>query len=268
MLNIGAMLEYPRGAGGIVLCNLLFEEHESVPENAGKKRNILAAVLRNLEAPFSGGAAVIAGANLAYAPIDIGKQANQYRDDKGWFGDKAFTFKELPFGKQTFAGVPYDIYEFPTSPVPTAIMLGGPGIPNNLPREVHGIPVGRKADALFFLQAARIDQRANQWDLRDHKKFEIARYVVTYADGQTTTVPVYSEIDVDDYKQQSPVAIPGAQIAWTKPYAGTEYSAVAYAMQWNNPRPDIEIKSIDLEGGAQRDHGVLALLAVTAAKAK
>ena len=57
MLNIGGMMEYPHGQGGIVLCNLLFKETEEVPENAVKKRNILAALLRNLKAPFSSGRA-------------------------------------------------------------------------------------------------------------------------------------------------------------------------------------------------------------------
>ena len=34
MLNVGGMMEYPRGQGGIVLCNLNFKENEEVPENA------------------------------------------------------------------------------------------------------------------------------------------------------------------------------------------------------------------------------------------
>jgi hypothetical protein len=42
---------------------------------------------------------------------------------------------------------------------------------------------------------------------------------------------------------------------------------VAYSKQWNNPRRDVEIKSIDLVYGAQR-RGVPVLLAVTAASAR
>jgi hypothetical protein len=266
LLNIGAMMEYPQGKGGIVLCNLLFKESEAVPENAGKKRTIFATLLRNLKAPFSGGKSIIAGANLKYTPLDISKQATQYRDERGWYGDKAFTFKDLPVGRQTFAGVTYQIYDFPTSPVPTVLMLAGPGVPNKLPDAVTGIPVNQKADALFFLQSARIDQRRNNDEIRDKKQYELARYVIHYADGQTANVPVYSEIDVDDYRQQMPTAIPGAQIAWTRPYPGTEFKAVAYAKQWNNPRPNVAIASIDLVYGNDR-RGVPALLAITAATA-
>ena len=95
----------------------------------------------------------------------------------------------------------------------------------------------------------------------------MADYVVTYADGTTVKVPIYAEISVDDYKQQTPTALPGAQIAWTKPYAGTPYSAVAYSMQWNNPFPDKVIGTVDLVYGPDR-RGVPALLALTAASAR
>ena len=267
LLNIGALMQYDRGAGGIVLCNVKFQETETVPENQRKKRNILATLLRNLKAPFAGGSAVIAGAALQYAPLDLSKQTNQYRNEQGWFGDKAFTFRDLPTGRQTFAGVPFDIYQFATSPVPNAIMLGGNGVPNNLPDAVRGIPVNRKADALFFLQAARIDNRRNNDEIRDNKKYEMARYIVTYADNQTATIPLYAEIDTDDYKQETPRPLPGAQIGWTKKYEGTPFAAVAYVKQWDNPRPTVAIQSVALEYGPDR-RGIPALLAVTAVSAR
>src|SRR6185369_6853360 len=59
MLNNGALVEYPQGAGGIVLCNVLFRESESPPANATHKQNILATILRNLKAPFAGGRTLI-----------------------------------------------------------------------------------------------------------------------------------------------------------------------------------------------------------------
>ncbi|MDX1931796.1 MAG: glycoside hydrolase family 2 TIM barrel-domain containing protein [Capsulimonadales bacterium] len=267
LLNIGALMRYDRGSGGIVLCNILFQDTEAVPENLRKKRNILATLLRNLKAPIGGGATVIAGAALNYAPIEIGKWATQFRDERGWFGDRAFTFKDLPTGRQTFAGVPFSVYRFATSPVPDAIMLKGDGVPGNLPESVREIPIGRKADALFFLQTARIDQRRNRDEIRDRKPVEMARYVVTYEDGEKAVVPIRAEEDVDDYRQESPRAIPGAQIGWIKRYDGTPYSAVAYVQQWNNPRPSVAIRSVDLEYGADR-RGVPVLLALTAATAR
>ena len=267
LVNIGGMMHYVCGPGGIVLCNLKFQPREELPANALKKQTILATLLRNMKAPFSGGRSVIAGADLEYHAIDLSKQANQYRDEKGWFGDRRFTFRDLPLGKQKFAGVPYDVYEFATSPVPTVVMLAGKGVPGALPKQVAGIPVGRKADALFFLHAARIDRPMSDQERKQKKRFELFRYVVHYADGSQADVPVFSQIGVDHYYQDSPRALPGAQIAWTKPYAATGPAAVAYAMQWNNPQPEKEIATIDVAYGPDPSRGVPAVLAITAAAA-
>jgi hypothetical protein len=268
MLNIGGLMEYPRGEGGLVLCNLLFQEasKEQGPANSAKKQTIFTTILRNLQAPFSGGKTVIAGANLKYQPLDVSKYATQYRDEKGWFGDRRFTFKDMPTGISKFAGVPYNVYEFPTSPVPTVLMLGGNGLPDKLPRAIRNIAVNRKADAVFFLHAARMDARRNPQEIKEKKKYEMLRYVVHYQDGKSIHVPIHAEIDIDDYRQASPRALPGAQIAWTRPYPGTGQNAVAYSKQWNNPRPDVAIKSIDMVYGAQ-PRGVPVLIAVTTATA-
>ena len=263
MLNIGGMVEYPRGKGGIILCNLRFKDTEEVPANATKKRSVLASILRNLGSPFGGGKTVIAGANLDYSPVPVDKQANQFRTDRGWFGDTAFTLADLPTGEQNFAGVKYDVFEFKTSPVPTCVMLGGPGIPNNPPAEVKGIPIGKKADALFFLHTARIDQKMKPEEVAAGKKFEMFRYIVHYKDGKEEIVPIFSQVDIGDYKVKTASPLPGAQLAWTKPYAGTEFSAAVYSKQWNNPRPDMEISSIDMVYGPDK-RGVPALLAITA----
>jgi Glycosyl hydrolases family 2, sugar binding domain/Glycosyl hydrolases family 2/Glycosyl hydrolases family 2, TIM barrel domain len=261
MLNIGALLEYPRGRGGIVLCNVRYQESEDVPANRLRKQAILATILRNLKAPFAG-KSVIVGAHLKYTPLDLSQQANAFRDEQGWFGDRRFTFKDLPAGRQTLAGVLYDIYDFPTSPVPTVLMLSDDA--SKPAREIRGIPVHRKADALFFLQTMRLDQRMNRDDRNKKKRFETLRYVVTYEDGETETIPVYAEIDIHDYRQKAPQALPGAQLAWSKPFPGRDDQAAAYAQQWNNPRPDVPIDHLDMLPGAQ-PRGVPVLLAVTAA---
>jgi beta-galactosidase len=261
MLNVGALMEYPQGQGGMVLCNVNFQASEPVPANGPKKQAILAAILRNLKAPFAG-KTVIAGANLRYYPVDLSKHANAFRDEKGWFGDPKFTFKDLPTGRQTLAGVQFEIYDFPTSPVPTVLMLSDRA--SKPAREIRGIPVNRKADALFFLHTMKLDRPLNNDERRKKQRFETLRYLITYADGKTETVPVCAEIDIHDYHQPTPLAIPGAQIAWTRPYESGNRTAVAYARQWTNPRPDVEIKSLDMLPGAN-PRGTPALLAVTAA---
>ena len=210
---------------------------------------------------------MIAGPGLAYAPIDIHTKATAYRDERGFFGDRSRTFEGLPSGRNVFAGVLYDIYEMPTSPVPQVLMLGGRGVPGSLPGEIRGIPVNRKADALFFLHAARIDERRDDRQRREKARLELFRYIIHYADGGTEDVPVRSEIDIEHYVQEEPRMIPGAQIAWTAPFEGGREKAVAYSMQWNNPRPGVEIASVDMVHGEGR-RGVPVLLAITAATAR
>lgn len=266
LVNVGAMMEYRMGKGGIVLCNLLFKEREAVPANAEKKRRILSTLLANLQAPLGGGEGVIAGAGLQYSPLDISSKANQYRNERGWFGDPAFTLAALPAGRNTFAGVPFQVHEFATSPVPTVVMLGGEGVPGSLPDAVRDIPIGRKADALFFLHAARGDRPLADWEKRENKRAEICRYVIHYEDGRSVEAPIFLGEDVDDFKQTDPRAVSGAQIGWVRPYPGTEYQAVLYVKQWDNPRPDVAINSVDMVYGSER-RGVPALIAVTAASA-
>lgn len=263
MLNVGGLVQYVKGNGGAVLCNLKFQENEAVPANKEKKQAILATVLRNLKAPFMSGKTVIPGARLTCLPIDIHTKATTYKDERGWFGNSLRTFKGLPAGRQKLAGVEFDIYEMPTSPTPQVLMLGGQGVPGNLPREISGIPVNAKADALFFLHAARIDRRMSDLEWSEKKTFVLFKYVVSYSDGKKVEVPIRQEVDVEHYVQKAPAAIPGAQVAWVRPYENSDEQAVAYAKQWSNPRPDVSIASVDMlpVDGAR---GVPVLLALTA----
>ena len=268
-VNLGGLMEYQFGAGRVVLCNLLLQDTESVAENAAKKRRIIATLLRNLKAPFSGGRTVVAGMNLKYQPIDISKHSTQYRGEKGWYGDKAHTFKDLPTGVQRLSGVPFDIYEMATSPVPNALMISGNNIPGDLPKEITGIAVNAKADALFFLHAARIDKHHDDRTRarREGKDIEIAKYLIHYADGETLELPINIEKDVENYIQKTPAILPGAQLAWTKPYESGEGSSAAYMKQWSNPRPEVEIATIDILPGKD-NAGVPVVLAITAAQAE
>jgi len=173
LVNIGGLIEYEMGAGRVVLCNLLFQETEAVPENAGKKRRILSTVLHNL-----------------------------------------------------------------------------------------------KADALFFLHAARVDHRLQQWQKDQGLWPEIAQYVVRYADGETVEIPILSEFNIHHYAQAVPAVVPGAQIAWMKKYEANDDTATAYMLQWNNPRPEVPIATIDFIGGKDKGIATPVLLALTAAQAE
>jgi len=145
-------------------------------------------------------------------------------------------------------------------------MLGGNGVPGNLPTQITGIPVNMKADALFFLHTAKIGNRLNDNDRRQKKTYVMFKYVVHYADGRQEEIPIRSELDIENYVQKTPVPIPGAQTAWTAAYENSDEQAVAYSKQWNNPHPDVAITSVDMIP-VDASRGTPVLLALTAATA-
>jgi beta-galactosidase len=218
-----------------------------------------------LEAKFSGGNLLVAGAATnQYRSVDLSKFANQYRNERGWFGDQSHTMKDLPFGAQTFANVPFDVYEFKTSPAPNCVMLGGDGVPGNLPEKVE-IPINQLASGLFFLQTARLDRRRTEPELAEGKAIEFAAYVVTYADGSTVRVPIRGQLEVDDYRTEVPKPLPGAVVGWTGKDSSSGKPSTAYMMTWTNPKPAIAIRSVTLTYGPDR-FGVPVLLALTLAR--
>ncbi|MCL1888162.1 MAG: hypothetical protein FWF96_04760, partial [Kiritimatiellaeota bacterium] len=257
LVNIGGLMEYQMGEGRVILCNLQFQDTEAVPENVGKKRKILATILRNLRAPFTGGKTVIAGMDLNYTPVDFSDFTVQSREDG--FGDKARDFAGFPSGAQRMAGVLFDIPE-------KMAMLKGNNIPGELPEKIEGIPVNQKADALFFLHAGRVTRRPNPQERLQGRRYELAKYVAHYEDGESVEIPVLAEVHVEHYAQAQPAFLPGAQTAWMKKFEDNDDLGVVYMMPWSNPRPEVPITTLDLLPGKD-NAGTPALLGLTAASA-
>jgi len=265
LLNMGGLVKYPMGQGGVILNQLRINASEPVPQNADKKLNIVTALLRNLHATFAGGK-ILTTANLQYQPLPFNEQCNQYISrDHGWYAGNR-DIAHIPAGRTEFAGVTYELLDFKTSPVPSCIMLAGPGAKGQLPNEVKGLKAGCKADALFFLHTLN---RAKDW--RPVKPGDtppaVFRYVVHYADGKSAEIPVLYGEGVDHWIGRAPTGLKSATVAWSAPFPGENSpdEAVVYQMQWNNPRPDMEISSIDLEYGPDgAKYGVPALLGISA----
>ena len=188
LLNLGAMVKYPMGAGGVILNQLRAIPNEAVPVNAQKKQVIAATLLRNLHATFAGGR-ILTATNLQFQPLPLEEQCNQYlTKDRGWFGGGR-DVSHVPIGKQDFCGVSYMIRDFRTSPLPSCVMLAGPGARGKLPPAVNGLKAGCKADVLYFLHAFN---RTGEWRRQRTEQPTpiLFKYVVHYADGQTADVPV------------------------------------------------------------------------------
>ncbi len=59
--------------------------------------------------------------------------------NRGWSGDANYGLRDLPGGAHHFPGVDCNGYDSATSPVPTAIKLGGPRAPGHLAAQVRGM---------------------------------------------------------------------------------------------------------------------------------
>jgi beta-galactosidase len=268
LANVGGLVKYPMGPGGILLNQVLVKPAEANPVNAQKKSNIVTALLRNLHATYAG-SKVLTTANLAYQPLPLEEHCNQYLSkDRGWFGGPR-DLAHLPVGAHALGGVPYLVRDFKTSPVPSCVMLAGPGVKGQVPKEVNGLPAGCKADVLFFLHTFNSRDPRRRVDPAAVPPVAF-RYVVHYADGQTAEVPVLLDEGVGHWISSKPAGLKSAALAWSARFPGdsSEDEAAVFQFAWTNPRADVVITSIDMAYGKDGDsYGTPALLAVTAARA-
>ena len=273
LLNIGALVKYPMGAGGVILNQLRVLDTEGVPVNAQKKRTIVATLLRNLSAVFEAGpAGTPAAGGMRCEPVLLEDKCNQYLTggENRWFKDvKGRSLSHFPVGEGAFAGVTFLVRDFKTSPLPSCIMLNGTGdhALDGLPLEVTGIPVHRKADALFFLHTFNQYGRPQRGEGQDPVVFQ---YTVRYADGQAVVIPVRLGIEVGHWLSADPRGLKGAALAWAAAFPNDDSGeqAAVYQMEWRNPRPDVEVSSVDVSYGALGNrYGMPAVLALSAGAA-
>jgi beta-galactosidase len=268
LLNIGALMRYPMGAGGIVLNQVNPLEAETLPINAQKKKTLVAGLLGNLGAASSSSRTLLPGEGLTYRPISLEGQCNLYlTSEKNWpVSDRDLA--DLPLDRQKLAGVVYNIRDFKTSPLESAIAVGrARGFKG--PKAVEGIEVGGKADVLFFLHTW-IEQRSWSPGRRNNVPPTVLEYVVHYADGESQRIPVRYGLGVADWLQGDPQGLRDAALAWTGPARGegeTKTRPSVWQMQWTNPRPDTAIESIDvtLDKETGNRYGLPVVLGITAA---
>ncbi|MFO7956282.1 MAG: glycoside hydrolase family 2 TIM barrel-domain containing protein [Candidatus Brocadiia bacterium] len=278
--SVGGLVAFPRGEGGFFLNQVKFMEEEPNAENAGKKRNLVGVLLQNMGVGISSKVA-LPGVNVSYEPVDLMQYCNQYMDsswvkENVWFGqpEKDLSALETREGEVELADVDYQLVHFQTAPKQDCIMLGASEAPRQFPTAVRGIPVGRKCDMLFFLQAANVTEPITAEERermtarrRPFRLPRVMEYVLHYTDGETETVPVVLEKHVDHWLQEEARALEGARPAWTHRFPDGQYG-VLYSMEIPNPRPSVTVDSLDVvlatdEEGNPIDRAVPAVLAVT-----
>ncbi|RKX47403.1 MAG: hypothetical protein DRP64_01185, partial [Verrucomicrobia bacterium] len=181
-------------------------------------------------------------------------QANRYGSD----------LQHLPAGKQSWAGVCWNIPEDNRNDEPTVLTLTGMGFELKADR-IDGIPVGRKASALAFLHTFNEGAELKELEQSGEKVqgLELYTYVVHYADGSEETLPVRWLEHTAHWQQARLENLPSARLAWTTPIIPGDRHTALYSYVWPNPQPDVEIVSIDLVGTAPWGYGSPAVLAIS-----
>lgn len=269
LLNVGGLVKHPRGKGGILLNQILLKDTEEVPENGGKKRNILITLLRNLGGVFAGSREIRPGDRLQYAPVSLEGEglSNLYLTAEKGFPDKTDDLSRLPLGEQRMGGVLYRIRDFRTSPLESGVTLSG--MPGVKAADHVEIPVGQKADALFFLQGLYPNQEWKAHRAGDQPP-AAWKYEIQYADGTTEVFPVVYGRHVAAFKSKTePSGLSDAVLAWTADApSGEGMKQMLYSAQWTNPKPDVEIKSVTLAYAEQGNRwGFPILLGISGATA-
>jgi len=150
-------------------------------------------------------------------------------------------FAELTAGLQTFGGVRFDVRGL--------VHLSGHAVKRegqSYPERVSSIRVGRKCHRLHFLQATSWGTRAGD---------EVGSYVLHYADGERRELPIVFGRDLASYWFMGvPSAVKengSAVVVWTGSRRARAsnlsdlYSICLYKSTRENPRPDVELESID-----------------------
>ena len=190
--------------------------------------------------------------------VDLSKVANRAladddpNDGKGGWSDQGAgcDMRAFPTGPRKFGGVPFNVLPAPKSIVVLKSTMRAPG---DLPEKVT-IPVGRKADTLFFLHAAA-------WA----GEGELFRYVIHYQDGKQVTLGV-DQKNMADWIAEPVKRFPKEQGTFStaaetvpSPQFG---KGTVYRMEWSAPRDrrTVAIESIEFVGNPKC---VPILLAIT-----
>ncbi|MDF3129469.1 glycoside hydrolase family 2 TIM barrel-domain containing protein [Kiritimatiellaeota bacterium B1221] len=269
MLNIGGLIAYPRGKGGMILNQYVFRANEANPVNADKKKTLLSTLLKNMGGDLGGAKTAVAGFNLQYTPLPLDGSANLYLSKAQGWSAKGGDLSALPKGPNTFADVRYLITDFSTSPLESGVTLKHPKLSSNAGAEiVTGIPVNGPVDTLFFLHTF-LETRSWKPRRATDSAPELFQYIIHYEDGSEARAVITLNDGVANWLQPAnarPLA--RADIAWTGPAIRDRFPTV-YQYQWNNPFPARKVTSVDLAYAEKgKDFGAPVLLGLTAGQVR
>ncbi len=178
----------------------------------------------------------------AVEPVDLSRSANQgFRDDTaddqkgGWTDQGDNDFRNMPVGRQIFAGVPFVIIDPLDNSGKSCVVLGNRAR-SYLPTKADGIKVNGHFRRLFFLHTmAWAAPKAGEYRIR-------------YEDGSIETIVMENGKNIADW--WSPGDLPQAKLGLTLENPLSQAVGM-WVMPWDNPHPEQKIESVDFESYGQ-----------------
>ena len=258
----------PAGRGAVLLDELDWEE--AYGAESAKVARLVSTLTTNL----GGEVRLATEQEWSYFPVDLSAHVNRgyyspaAGDGQGWTDQGANDMRfflinhsgregGLPTGMEVavepwpaevrLAGRPFHLVDPTKGARKGVVALRGADHGPNLPSQVTGIKVGRKAERLWFLHTAC-------WAIDDQLHAELGRYVIHYENGSTATVPLRYGQELQDW--WNPAPLPSSQVAWTG--RNLMHAPIGlWVTPWENPSPDQPIASIDLVGNLTQAQIVL-----------
>jgi hypothetical protein len=166
--------------------------------------------------------------------------------DEDMMDDVGNQFVSLPRGRQTFAGVEFDVRG--------VIQLSGTEcmkrVGDRYPAAVKNIPVDQRCARLHLLLGT-------EWNETDETK--IGALTIHYDNSGPVELPIIYGQDTRDWwcgpADDPTVDLPHATVAWNGENPAVKRSNGVlrlYKRTWANPRPDLVVKSIDFSSDMTR----------------
>jgi hypothetical protein len=220
---------------------------------------------------FAGTTTAYYGMDEAWQPVTIPREKfTMHRNNlqqPSWFQRNRYgtDFRHLPSGDNTFAGVTFHIPEDKHGAAPTVLTLAGyPG--GSAAEAITDLPVNLLASEIAFLHNAHFSRRPPTGEPVGAGE-TVFRYVIHYADGEQTEVPVRRGREIDDWLRPTTVLIDNGDVGWSfrtmKRRNLTEDRLLLYVQRWKNPRPEVTIRSIDIVHASNRMAATPAVFAIS-----
>ncbi len=169
--------------------------------------------------------------------VDLSASANRsFRDDVsndgkgGWTDEGENDFRTMPLGNLRAAGIPFHILDPEKNHGKSCLVVRGTVRPH-LPAAIRGIRIGRKFSRIFFLHTSTWGGNNQAGSYRFH-----------YADGSVENCPLIGGWNIGDW--WNVFSLPSARIGLQRENPKGQKVA-CYVTEWENPKPEVEITSMD-----------------------